>query len=494
VGSGETEHHAPVLPALACLGLLSPQHLELDRERLLDNLTYGVEMEFTLKMSLTELDVPSRGAWLKELIARYAADEDHPVAHIERALRASGEKRTEEYRAELDTAIDGLRKLWKAQGDAFETDLRFLFAYCCYSAYTSGASSDAFDKAEQVYLDILTRDPRYWPAAYQLAQLHLFTAFRAEDPEIVLDHVERGLELAERALLTNAEVYWLHEVRGQLRQHRLLSSGFDPKDEQALAELIEIWRDWRGATELFEEPAAARACIAVIPASLLLAHHRTRETPSEELEALRSVLIADIEGAVPYDIFAGRASAVAWCLRYAGGARGDVEAEAFARAVELNEDAGILHSIRIVGALEEDDCALASSAADTAKDVDDDNATILAAHARLQCGDREQAEVLLRNRLAEQPSQVLRRGYGILLLHLGKDEEGARELRAVLEEAPDSVSAHFGLGTALALAGDLAGGLEQLKRARELSSKPSDRMLESIELVSAALSAAPEER
>lgn len=273
---------------------------------------------------------------------------------------------------------------------------------------------------------------------------------------------------------------------------RLLIKGFDPEDAAQRAELLDVWGDWRTAAQYFEEPAAARTCAAAMPITLIgsLLGQGEGSLP-EDLREPMSQLLEDLEAGLEFEVFAGRAAAWGWYLRLAGKQEG--EAEAFARATELYEDPATLHALRILVALRRADCALAKVAATAGLAVDDDDVALLAANARLDCGEGE-PDLPVRERLAKQPSSNLRCGLAVLLLRMGRDEEAVRELQAVLEDEPDSYLGHYDLGTALALGGDLEAALEHMQRALTLSGNPTPQPGGSFELIASALAEAGEQR
>jgi tetratricopeptide (TPR) repeat protein len=448
----------------------------LDRELLIANLQYGVvRIQLDFRMSTGELELPSRQAWLEELIGRYSADKAHPVAHLERARIALAAKDIAAFRQEVEAGGKGLVALWKAEGDAFEPDLRFLYGYFLALAGLTGSPRTFLEGAETVLLDVFERDASYWQAAEQLARVHFNSAIlfaNAGQVDNALKHLDQAGDLLDRALHTTSDVYALHELRALVRQNRLVLKDFDPEDAAERAELLDVWRDWRAAAQYFEEPAAARACAAAMPVGIiggLLAGQDGKGSMPEDLREPLSQLIEDLEAGRDFEVLAGRSAAWGWYLRLAGKQEG--EAEALARATELYEDPASLHAVRILVALQRADCALAKVAAAAGQAVDDDNVALLVANARLDCGEGE-PDLLVRERLAKQPSNNLRCGLAVLLLRMGQDEEAVRELQAVLEDEPSSFRGHFDLGTALALRGELEPGLEHLKRRGPFPPRP----------------------
>lgn len=201
-------------PPLALLAAWSG----VDREQLIENLRYGAHVSFQFQMSTRELKLPS-GAWLKELIGRYSADAEHPVAHLERAQIALAAKDMAAFRQEIEAGGKGLFALWKAEGDAFEADLRFLYGYSLELAGLYGGTPSLLDGAETVLLGVFERDAGYWQAAEQLAVVHLSSAMGfagAAQEDDALKHLDQAEDLLDRALRTTSDAYSLHELRASV--------------------------------------------------------------------------------------------------------------------------------------------------------------------------------------------------------------------------------------------------------------------------------------
>ncbi|PWT99719.1 MAG: hypothetical protein C5B51_26545 [Terriglobia bacterium] len=108
---------------------------------------------------------------------------------------------------------------------------------------------------------------------------------------------------------------------------------------------------------------------------------------------------------------------------------------------------------------------------------------------------RARLHVTMCERRFEQPAVNLRTAedhynYGVALLNTRKVEEARTHLGRALEMAPDSDHVHYALALVQALAGDLAGAHDHLKRAIEL--EPRNRIMARQDADFAALAGQPQ--